>query len=413
MEFSYDKFLRIAESIAGEFGDAFLTRLVEVLKDHMSASFVAVTVAEGTPPTHARALYAQEDGQNENGYRYALEGSPCKRVYQGEDVLIPCDLASEFPEEAEYEGYLGVPLRATEGDQVVGHLAVFSDSAVLAPEIAMATLRIFAQRAQAELQRLAHEAEREELLAELTDLNDRMRHNYSKLHDENAQKSRLMGLIAHDLRSPLSVVVSQAELGIARSEEGTKIHSGFEKVLSNAERMSGMIQSTLDQARGEGALTLNLRASLLETVLRTAVDSNLAEAERKNIAVRLSEAGTDIVLVIDDVLVTSAVDNLVSNAIKYTGEGGDVSVSAEVEPDRVSIVVSDTGQGLTDEDLQRVFGRFQQLSARPTAGESSTGLGLANVREIAEAHGGKAEATSDGKGLGATFRICLPRERNG
>ena len=103
-----------------------------------------------------------------------------------------------------------------------------------------------------------------------------------------------------------------------------------------------------------------------------------------------------------------AIDNLVSNAIKYSPIGGKISVVVTHEDDSTQIRVADEGAGLSPEDLGRLFGRFQRLSAKPTAGESSTGLGLSIVKRIIDMHGGEVTAASGGPGLGSTFTIVLP-----
>jgi signal transduction histidine kinase len=103
-----------------------------------------------------------------------------------------------------------------------------------------------------------------------------------------------------------------------------------------------------------------------------------------------------------------AVDNLVSNAIKYTPVGGRMELSMSVDDGGIAISVKDEGPGLSTDDMARLFGRFQRLTAKPTGGESSTGLGLSIVKRIVELHGGSVSAESDGPGRGATFIIRLP-----
>jgi signal transduction histidine kinase len=103
-----------------------------------------------------------------------------------------------------------------------------------------------------------------------------------------------------------------------------------------------------------------------------------------------------------------AVDNLVSNAIKYSPAGGNIELSMTADKEGAVIVVRDEGAGLSQEDMSRLFGRFQRLSAKPTGGESSTGLGLSIVRRIIELHGGSIDADSQGPGRGAAFTIRLP-----
>jgi signal transduction histidine kinase len=103
-----------------------------------------------------------------------------------------------------------------------------------------------------------------------------------------------------------------------------------------------------------------------------------------------------------------AIDNLVSNAIKYSPIGGKIGLLVSHDTSNTIIRVTDEGAGLSPEDLGRLFGRFQRLSAKPTAGESSTGLGLSIVKRIIDMHGGTVTADSAGPGEGATFTILLP-----
>jgi signal transduction histidine kinase len=106
--------------------------------------------------------------------------------------------------------------------------------------------------------------------------------------------------------------------------------------------------------------------------------------------------------------IREAIDNLVSNAIKYSPIGGRISVVVTHEGENTVIRIVDQGPGLSPEDLGRLFGRFQRLSAKPTAGESSTGLGLSIVKRIIDMHGGHVTADSAGPGQGSTFTVTLP-----
>ncbi|MBF9032369.1 hypothetical protein HKCCE3408_18370 [Rhodobacterales bacterium HKCCE3408] len=407
----FETFLSIADAIAGEFGNDFLLRLTEALSTHLDASFVSITIGEGDPATHARALCALQGRADAGPVHYALNGTPCERVYQGETLVVPCDLADRYPDEAPDAGYIGLPIHGDTG-QVIGHIAIFTRDEIREPDVVMATLRIFAQRAELEVRRMSHEAEREALIGDLTDMAGRLQRGYAQLREENAAKSRLLGLIAHDLRSPLAAVMSQAELGLTRAtrHDTARAATSFEKILAGTDRMSGLIAATLERARAEGeAMAIRPVAADVHRLARLAVEANRPDAGRKEIALRLDRPRGDASAEIDDTLIVSAIDNLVSNAIKYTHPGGEVRVGVTPGDDLVSITVADTGQGLNADDLDRAFGRFQVLSARPTGGESSTGLGLANVRDIAQAHGGRVEAESDGPGRGSLFRLILPR----
>jgi signal transduction histidine kinase len=106
--------------------------------------------------------------------------------------------------------------------------------------------------------------------------------------------------------------------------------------------------------------------------------------------------------------IREAIDNLVSNAIKYSPIGGKITVTVSHEGSDTVIRIADQGAGLSPEDLGRLFGRFQRLSAKPTAGESSTGLGLSIVKRIIDMHGGHVTAESAGPGQGSTFTDTFP-----
>jgi signal transduction histidine kinase len=106
--------------------------------------------------------------------------------------------------------------------------------------------------------------------------------------------------------------------------------------------------------------------------------------------------------------IREAIDNLVSNAVKYSPIGGTIDLLVAREDDGILVQVRDQGAGLSPEDISRLFGRFQRLSAKPTAGETSTGLGLSIVKRIVDLHGGRIKVESAGPGKGATFKMTLP-----
>jgi signal transduction histidine kinase len=110
---------------------------------------------------------------------------------------------------------------------------------------------------------------------------------------------------------------------------------------------------------------------------------------------------------VDQLYLPRIVDNLVSNAVKFTERGGRVTVRVSSDDAWAIVEVSDTGPGLTDADMKRVFGKRERLSARPTNGEGSSGLGLYIVRQLVESHGGDVSVRST-PGMGANFVVKLP-----
>jgi signal transduction histidine kinase len=145
----------------------------------------------------------------------------------------------------------------------------------------------------------------------------------------------------------------------------------------------------------------------LAAMLSEIVSSNRALAEKKQQTIQLTSPPHQLWSCDPDRL-REAVDNLLSNAIKYSPIGGTIDLSLNVDRGGANIRVRDGGAGLSQDDLARLFGRFQRLSAKPTGGESSTGLGLSIVKRIVELHGGRVGAESSGPGGGSTFTIRLP-----
>jgi len=136
-------------------------------------------------------------------------------------------------------------------------------------------------------------------------------------------------------------------------------------------------------------------------------DANLPSAVNKQQTISVG-APPHFVTMCDADRIREAIDNLVSNAIKYSPIGGKIAVGVTHEGSNTVVRITDEGAGLSPEDLGRLFGRFQRLSAKPTAGESSTGLGLSIVKRIIDMHGGHVTADSAGPGQGSTFTVTLP-----
>lgn len=404
---------RIAESTSGEIGDLFLASLVDSLRGAMDVSFAIISVGLGNPPRRLRSLYAWQDGGPVRDVEYDLAGTPCEAVFRGERLNIPCDLAKRFPMEngEGFEGYAGIPLHGRDG-MVRGHFSVFSSRPFAAPEMADSVVRIFGARVQAEFLRLEAETERERLFRDLKHKSDRLLRRYEDLRTANEDRHRMLGILAHDLRNPLSVIAGRAELiriHLARAtpEFLTKADESCAETLVAVERMNGLIRSTIGALREESIQELSPSVFDLAAVVNAAVSVNRPNAERKNISISI-EASDILDAEGDEDLLLSAVDNLVSNAVKYSYPGGSVRVTAGREEDSLMVRIADRGQGLDEDDLTRVFGRFVRLSALPTGGEESVGLGLFNVKDIVERHGGRVFAESEGKGKGAAFGFVLP-----
>lgn len=223
----------------------------------------------------------------------------------------------------------------------------------------------------------------------------------------NRAKDEFLATVSHELRTPLQAILGWATMlrrGGARDPA-----QGIEAIVRNATAQARLIDDILDVSRIiSGKLRLALARVDVAATIRAAVD-----------AVRPAAAARDIDLVEDIPADLGTFDadadrlqqivwNLASNAVKFTGDRGRVQVRASRDDASVRISVSDTGVGIAREDLQVIFERFRQVDSSATRQHGGLGLGLAIVRYLAEAHGGRVEAHSDGVGRGATFTVTLP-----
>jgi len=241
------------------------------------------------------------------------------------------------------------------------------------------------------------------------------------LAEANKVKSELLAIAAHDLKNPLqsirgfSILIQEDAMG-AR-EMATVIQRA-------SDRMLRLIAELLDSAVIDlGKLELNKRLIHIGDLLSRVVEENQVQASQKHQQF-ICRIEPNLFADIDAERMRDVLDNLISNAIKYSPTEKTIYVETKkhteqrsqnrdgnplLAPDSsILISIRDEGQGLTDDDKKKLFGKFQRLSARPTSGESSTGLGLSIVKQLVELHGGRVWAESAGKDQGTTFFVELP-----
>ena len=330
----YDALQGIYEAIAGDFGEAFIKRLIHSVSKIQDAKFVAITRGQGDPIDRVNSVYAWDNGSFRSDVSYCLEGSPCEFVYQGQEVVIPFDLAERFPDEEGFESYIGLPLTSS-GGHVSGHLIMLSGTKLENKDAIVSILRIFAKRAEVELQRIDFENERQKLLDDVRARSERLKSLYKASHERNLFKTRLVGLIAHDLRGSLAAISAQTELAQAilrrdAPNRTARTLRACDKIARNVDRMSGQIEATLERVRTEcKVLTPNFTKSDIVEIAQSALDANKVEAERKSISLSFT-APPSLRARFDENLMFPAIDNLLSNAIKYTHRGGSVTLEVVI-----------------------------------------------------------------------------------
>ncbi len=231
---------------------------------------------------------------------------------------------------------------------------------------------------------------------------------------QSLQQSReqVIRMSVHDLQNPLnnldSVLTELHKMCAGRPEE----IEFLDIARSSSELMRSLVEDMLSIAMlSKPDLTLRSDHIDVGNLLRSSARAFSSNAERKNIWINVDIRSECRQYIGDEIQLRKALDNLVSNAIKYTPEGGSVSLRSTCDEQYLVLEVSDTGLGMSSDDIAHAFREFSRLSAQPTGGENSTGLGLFIVKRIAEIHGGDASASSAGKGLGTTITLTLPLNR--
>jgi two-component system sensor histidine kinase/response regulator len=234
--------------------------------------------------------------------------------------------------------------------------------------------------------------------------------NNAELQRLNEQKNRFLGMAAHDLRTPLAVVLMYTEYlsHVAGGRLGAEEKEFLETIARSAGNMLELVTELLDVTRIEaGQLQLNLAPASLEDALRRTVRAHGLLAAKKNVGVELQDAAELEPLALDIGKIVQVLDNLIGNAVKYSPPGSTARVSLSRRADEVVISVTDEGPGIPPDEHEKLFTFFGRTSVKPTAGERSTGFGLAIARRIVEGHGGRLWVESE-PGRGSTFSFTLP-----
>lgn len=255
----------------------------------------------------------------------------------------------------------------------------------------------------------------EEILSLNRTLESRVEERTKELSLANQEKSELLGIAAHDLKNPLAGIYSSAQIlerYFGQDEQSTRF---IKMILSASEQMLSIITNLLESNRIEsGRLSLVLKKVNLAEYIEPIAEQYQETASNKGIFLHYTpvENRESYWIIADDFSLRQIVDNLISNAVKYTPHWKNIWVTVahritESGQPVARLEVKDEGPGLTEEDKQKLFGKFARLSAQPTGGENSTGLGLSIVKKLVELQNGKIWCESR-YGNGATFIVELP-----
>jgi len=240
-----------------------------------------------------------------------------------------------------------------------------------------------------------------------------LKESEAKLIESNNTKNKIFNIIAHDLRSPFNTILGFSNLLLENhTKYDEKEREKYLKVVNNsAKQVYTLVDNLLNWARTQiGKFVFNPKNQSLDKILKEVTKLNKNNAKIKNIKLsyRLSE---DINIYADYDMMEIILRNLISNAIKFTHKNGEVTINTEQDKDNVIISVSDTGVGMDQEKLQRIFDISKKTSTAGTENEKGTGLGLVLCKDFVEKHGGKIWVESE-IGKGSKFIFSIPNNYN-
>lgn len=238
---------------------------------------------------------------------------------------------------------------------------------------------------------------------------DDLRQVAADLSEANRRKTEFLATLAHELRNPLAPVRSGLDLlqSTASSPESKQ------KVLAMMDRqlkhMVRLIDDLMEISRiNSGKIVLQRGPADLASVVSQAVDATRPALDAAHHYLDVTLPAAPVVLDVDATRTVQILANLLTNAIKYTPEGGRITITAAADAGLVSIAVQDNGIGIPEADLDRIFDMFGQVAASHGYAQGGLGIGLALVRSLVEMHGGRITVTSPGLNAGATFTVWLP-----
>ena len=236
--------------------------------------------------------------------------------------------------------------------------------------------------------------------------NDELGQKKDQLDEMNKEKDYLIGIAAHDLKSPLNQIIALIQIiELSNENLNKKQRDNFAYISKSATRMREMISKILDiNAIESGEFNFNYQVFDLRDAALEMAENFKNDAEFKNINLVTQIVDQLCLVNLDRSYLMQIIENLLSNAIKFTEPGKKVTIIVKIIDDKVCLGIKDEGPGISSEDQKMLFNKFQKLSARPTGNEQSSGLGLSIVKKYTEAMNGIVWCESE---LGRGSLFCL------
>jgi PAS domain S-box-containing protein len=415
------------------------TRILELLNEtgtaiaaHLDLQTLVQTVTDaGTKLSGARFgafFYNVIDEHGESFLLYALSGAPREAfekfglprntpvfnpTFRGEGVIRSADITKDprYGAMAPHHGmpkghlpvcsYLAVPVISRSGAVIGGLFFGHPEANVFAERAERLILGVAAQAAIAIDNARLYEAAQREI--------SRREQAEAALRDTDRRKDEFLATLAHELRNPLAPIRQAALISKAASATEAQKRWSHDVISRQVQHMSLLLDDLLDVSRiTRGTLQLRKEATELASVIDAAVETARPTLDAKRQRLRVELPGGSVHFSADPLRIAQVLSNLLTNAAKYTDPEGDIRLVARRTPDGVVIQVIDSGIGIAEGALPRIFRMFSQVRATQDRSDGGLGIGLALAKGLVELHGGQIEARSEGLGRGSEFTVRLP-----
>ncbi|MFH1503888.1 MAG: ATP-binding protein [Candidatus Omnitrophota bacterium] len=242
----------------------------------------------------------------------------------------------------------------------------------------------------------------------------RLEKAYKELQALDGRKSDFISTASHELKTPLTSIKSASSIlikEVSKRNSGEREKELLDIILRNTDRQARTVNDLLDLSKIEaGVLRMEKENFDVASVVQSTVELFKPQMGEKNISYYFSASQEPLFAWADSEHIKRVISNLISNAIKFTAENGEISIKLEKQDSMVRLTITDTGVGISKENLNRVFDKFYRAADSKMYTKNGTGLGLSIAKGVVEAHGGEIWAESIA-GIGSSFYFTLPAEK--
>lgn len=244
---------------------------------------------------------------------------------------------------------------------------------------------------------------------ELSKVHERERKARFEAMEANRAKDFFLAFVSHELRAPLNAILGWSKILLTKEVDEETRRNALETIERSARVQTKLINDLVDSARvASGKLRMEYRPTNLFDLVHGSFQAHKPAADSKGIKLEFGADRSDVIIFGDVNRLQQVFGNLISNAIKFTAKGGIVSVDITTGESSAAICITDTGQGISQDSLPRIFRQFSQGETDEARNSAGLGLGLSIAKILVERHGGQIRAESEGIGRGACFTVTLP-----